>query len=99
DLAMESSGDMWLGMNPFGSGFVGVLDEVQAYKVAIPATNGLGDNCSDNPDTNPSITRDMKCAMAATITAPVLKIGSGGLRVGGQAARGGSKQQDGITQE
>jgi hypothetical protein len=47
--------------NIFGSGFVGVIDEVRIYNEAMPVNNETGDLCGD---TAASITRDMNCAMA-----------------------------------
>jgi Concanavalin A-like lectin/glucanases superfamily len=64
EFALEDPNPLLIGRNIFGSGFVGVIDEVRIYNEAIPVNNGTGDLCGD---TAASITRDMNCAMAPSL--------------------------------
>jgi hypothetical protein len=67
EFALEDPNPLLIGGNIFGSGFVGVIDEVRIYNEAIPVNNGTGDRCGD---TAASITRDMNCAMVPASPRP-----------------------------
>ena len=64
EFALEDPNPLLIGRNIFGSGFVGVIDEVRIYNEAIQLNNRTGDLCGD---TAASIARDMNCAMAPSL--------------------------------